>query len=41
MSTVLETRFAVFATEAAEILLRKTSPNYARKEAFAVRKPWS
>ena len=34
-------RFAAFAPEAAAILLYKTSPNSARKEAFAKRKLWS
>ena len=34
-------RFAAFAIGAMAILLRKTSPNSARKEAFAKRKLWS
>ena len=34
-------RFVAFAIGAMAILLRKTSPNSAKKDAFAVRKPWS
>ena len=38
---IFQTRFVAFAIGAMAILLRKTSPNSARKDAFAMRKPWS